>query len=135
MKCSRHPHDFHNYTPILSLLPIILPHFYDYSVATFLRHLTDNKTVMGRRLFSYLGCVYMLGGYLSDLAVKNLPAMQETQVQSLGWEDALEECMATHCSILAWRIPWTVEPGGLKSMGLQRIRHDLVTEYSCMHSI
>ena len=45
--------------------------------------------------------------------VKNLPAMQETQVQSLGWEDSLEEGMATHFSILAWRIPWTEEPGGL----------------------
>ena len=45
--------------------------------------------------------------------VKNLPAMQETKVQSLGWEDPLEEEMATHSSILAWRIPWTEEPGGL----------------------
>ena len=54
--------------------------------------------------------------------VKNLPAMQktqETQVRSLGWEDPLEEGMATHSSILAWRIPWTEEPGGLQSMGLQ----------------
>jgi len=45
--------------------------------------------------------------------VKNLPAMQETRVQSLGWEDPLEKGMATHSSILAWRIPWTGEPGGL----------------------
>ena len=49
--------------------------------------------------------------------VKNLPAMLETQVRSLGWEDPLEEGMATHSSILAWRIPWTEEPGGLQSMG------------------
>ena len=49
--------------------------------------------------------------------VKNLPAMQETQVQSLGQEDPLEKGMATHSSILAWRIPWTEEPGGLQSMG------------------
>ena len=49
--------------------------------------------------------------------VKNLSAMQETQVPSLGWEDPLEEGMATHSSILAWRIPWTEEPGGLRSMG------------------
>ena len=54
--------------------------------------------------------------------VKNLPAMQETQVQSLGWEDPLEKGMATHSSILAWKIPWTEEPGGLLSMGLQRVR-------------
>ena len=53
--------------------------------------------------------------------VKNLPAMQETWVQSLGWEDPLEKGMATRSSILAWRIPWAEEPDGLQSMGLQRI--------------
>ena len=51
--------------------------------------------------------------------VKNPSAMQEIQVQSLGWEDPLEKGMATHSSILAWRIPWSEEPGGLQSMGLQ----------------
>ena len=56
--------------------------------------------------------------------VKNLPAMQETGVQSLGWEDPLEEGIATHSSILAWRILWTEEPGGLQSMGSQRVGHD-----------
>ena len=54
--------------------------------------------------------------------------MQETQVQSLGWEDPLEEEMATHSSILAWEIPWTEEPGGLQSMGSQRVGYDLVTK-------
>ena len=49
--------------------------------------------------------------------LKNLPAMQESWVQSLGWEDPLEKGMATHSSILVWRIPWTEEPGGLQSMG------------------
>jgi len=56
--------------------------------------------------------------------VKNLPAMQETQVLSLSWKDALEYEMATHSSILAWRIPLTEEPGGLQSMGLQRVGYD-----------
>ena len=56
--------------------------------------------------------------------VKNLLAMKETQVQSLGQEDPLEEGMATHSSILAWKIPWTEEPGGLQFLGLQRVRHD-----------
>ena len=56
--------------------------------------------------------------------LKNLPAMQEIQVQSLGWEDLLEKEMATHSSILAWKIPWTEEPGGLQSMGSQRVGHD-----------
>ena len=55
--------------------------------------------------------------------VKNLPVMQETRVQSLSWEDSLEEGMVTHSSILAWRIPWTEEPGGLQSRGSQRDRH------------
>ena len=55
--------------------------------------------------------------------VKNLPAVQETQVQFLDQEDPLEKGMGTHSSILAWRIPWTEEPGGLQSMGLQRLGH------------
>ena len=62
--------------------------------------------------------------YLLAQKVKNLPAMWETQVQSLGWEDALEKGVATHSRILAWRIPWTEEPGGLQSMGSQRVGHD-----------
>ena len=56
--------------------------------------------------------------------IVNLPAMQETQVQSLGQEEPLEEGMAAHSSVLAWRGPWTEEPGGLQSMGSQRVGHD-----------
>ena len=56
--------------------------------------------------------------------VKNLPAVQETSVQSLGQKDPGEKGMVTHSSILAWSIPWTEEPGGLQSMGSQRVRHD-----------
>ena len=56
--------------------------------------------------------------------VRNLPAMLETQIQSLGQENPLEKTMATHSSILAWRIPWTEEPGGLQSMGSQRLGHN-----------
>ena len=56
--------------------------------------------------------------------VKRLPAVWETQVRSLGWEDPLEKEMATHSSTLAWKIPWTEEPGRLQSMGLQRGGHD-----------
>ena len=56
--------------------------------------------------------------------VKRLPAMPETQVRSLGWEDPLEKEMAAHSNILAWRIPWMEEPGGLQSTGLQRVGHD-----------
>ena len=56
--------------------------------------------------------------------IKNPPAMHKTWVRSLGWEDSLEEGMATNSSVLAWRIPWTEEPGGLQSMALQRVGHD-----------
>ena len=56
--------------------------------------------------------------------VKNLSAMQDTRVPSLGWKDPLEEGTATHSSILAWRIPWTEEPGGSQSMGSQRVGQD-----------
>ena len=65
----------------------------------------------------------LVGASLVAHMVKNLPAMQETQVRSLGGEDPLEKGMATHASILAWRIPWTEEAGGLQSMGSQRVRH------------
>ena len=89
----------------------------------------------GLPVFLHLRCwLYLQGKYkiLETLnggsVVKNLPArqeMQEMQVLSLGWEDPLEKEMATHSSILAWRIPWTEEPGGLQSMGSQRVRQDL----------
>ena len=59
--------------------------------------------------------------------VKHLPAMRETWVQSLGWEDTLEKEMATHSSTLVWKIPWAEEPGSLQSMGLQRFGHDWAT--------
>ena len=57
-------------------------------------------------------------------AVKSLPAMRETQVQSLGWEDSLEKEIATHSNTLAWKIQWTEEPGGLQSMGSQKVGHN-----------
>ena len=64
------------------------------------------------------------GASLVAQSIKNLPAVQETRVRSLGLEDPLEKEMATHSSILAWKISWTEEPGGLQSMGSQRVRHD-----------
>ena len=63
-------------------------------------------------------------GFPSDSEVRNSSAMQEMWVRSLGWEDPLKEDMATHSSILAWRIPWTDEPGGLQSTRMQRVGHD-----------
>ena len=66
--------------------------------------------------------------FLVAQVVKNLPAMQETWVRSLCWEDPLEKEMAIHSNILAWEIPWTEEPGELQSTGSQRVRHDLSTK-------
>ena len=62
--------------------------------------------------------------FLVGQTVKNLPALQETQVRSLGQVDPLEKGMATHSSVLAWRMPWTEEPGGPQSMGSQKVGHD-----------
>ena len=70
------------------------------------------------------GTDYDAVGFPGGSVVKNLPVMQETWVQSLGWEDPPEEGMATHSSILAWRIPWTEEPGGLQSVRSHRVRHN-----------
>ena len=67
--------------------------------------------------------------------VKNLPAMQETWVGSLGQEDPLEKGMATHSRILAWRSPWMEEPGGLQSMGWQRVRHNQVSNTLSLLSV
>ena len=64
-----------------------------------------------------------MGEWMAQM-VKSLPAIQETQVQSLGWDDPLEKRTATHSSVLAWRVPWTEEPDGLQSMGLQRVGHN-----------
>ena len=77
-----------------------------------------------------MGEVTTLWAFLVTQAVKNLPTTQETQVQALGWEDPLEKGMATHSSILAWRIPWTGEAGGKESMGSQRVGHNGVTNTS-----
>ena len=77
-----------------------------------------------------LGFYYysLLWGSPGGSVVKNLPAMPQMQVGSLGQEDPLEKEMAMHSNILAWEIPWTEEPGGLQSMGWQRIGHNLTTK-------
>ena len=72
----------------------------------------------------------ILGASLVAQRLKRLPEMRETWVRSLVWEDPLEKEMATHSNILAWRIPWTEEPGGLQSMGSQRVTHDWATSLS-----
>ena len=81
------------------------------------------------KLFAHIVCtkvhflefVLQSWGFPGGSVEKNLPTVQETQVRYLGWEDPLEESITTHSSILDWRIPWTEEPGGLQSMGSQRV--------------
>ena len=79
---------------------------------------------MSNNMWSIILRLSSIGVSLVAQMVKNLPKMQKTRVQFLNWEDALGKGMATHSSILAWRIPWTEEPGRLQSMGLQRVGHD-----------
>ena len=67
---------------------------------------------------------YVHGASLVAQTVKHLPAIQETWVKSLGWEDPLEKQMSTHSSTFAWKIPWTEKPDGLQPVGSQRVRHD-----------
>ena len=71
-----------------------------------------------------MAALWILDGFPGSSLVKNLPAVQETLVRFLGWEDPLEMGQATHSSVLAWRIPGMGEPGGLPSMGLHRVGHD-----------
>ena len=81
---------------------------------------------------SDLGSASMEWGLVAQMG-KNPPAVQETWVPSMGWEHPLAQGMATHSSILGWRIPWTEEPGGLQSMGSQRVRRDRATDTFTFH--
>ena len=74
---------------------------------------------------------FQFGASLAAQRIKHLPAMWETRVRSLGWEEPLEKEMATHSSTFAWRIPWTEDPGGLRSTGLQRFGHNWATSLYC----
>ena len=95
-------------------------------------YMTTGKTIaLIRRTF--VGKVMsLLFNMLSAQRLKNLPGTRETWVWSLGQEDTLEKEMATHSSILAWRIPWTEEPGGLQSTGSQKVRHNWATSLSTL---
>ena len=111
----------------ISLEVLPLPKSYFLAVWSMIYNLMGLKLAKVNRIQSLaFSSFYSLlqGASLVALSVKNLPAVQETWVQSLGWEDPLEKEMATHSSVLAWRIPRTEEPGGLQSMGSQRVRHD-----------
>ena len=81
------------------------------------------QMVITRWINTEIRLLNSLASLLSQ-TIKSLSAMQKNQVQSLGWEDLLEKEMATHLNILAWKVPWTEEPGGLQSMGSLRLRYD-----------
>ena len=102
------------------------------SVVETLRKSRGNSRLVTTWIWTlcYLLCDNVLVASLVAQIVKNLPALWETWVWSLGWEIPLEQSMANHSSILPWRIPWTEEPGGLKSMGLQRVRYNWATKHS-----
>ena len=85
-----------------------------------------NHSWLRQRTLCFTLALFTIATSLVAQTVRHLPTMWETRVQSLGWEDLLEKKMATHSSILAWQIPWMEEPGGLQSMGLQRVGHDWV---------
>ena len=78
---------------------------------------------MSHSIIIYLAVKNVLTSLVAQM-IKRLPTMRETQVRSLGWEDPLEKEMANHSSTLAWKIPWTEEPGRLQSMGSQKVGHD-----------
>ena len=86
-------------------------------------YLNQNK-FKAKFLNKHLSTHHSIMASLVAQMVKNLPAMRKTWVRSLGWEDPVEEGMVTHSSVLAWRFPWTEEPGGLQYTGLQRAGHN-----------
>ena len=98
--------------PSPSLIIHLEPGILECEIKLALRRITMSKASGGEKITSLLAQM-----------VKHLPTMRETQVRSLGWEDLLEKEMATHSSILAWKIPWTEEPGRIQSMGSQTVGH------------
>ena len=101
---------------------VVFPTFFNLSLNLAIRSSwSEPQLVPGLVLVTV---IEPLPGFLVAQTGKCLPAIRETWVRSLGWEDPLEKEMATHSSTLAWKIPWTEDPGGLQSMGSQRVRHD-----------
>ena len=126
----------YQFSQLYSIRPIIMKCRYSYFKIIILNPLPDTdiylfpfSSSLGKVFWSsfFPFSLFRLWASIVAQSVKNLPAVQETQVWSLGWEDPLEKEMATHSSILAWKISWTQEPGGMQSMGSQRVGHDWVT--------
>ena len=117
---------FLNITEICTGPLINICRIYSTNSVTFFLH---GIPIFILNVANYRTCDSSTLGWSSLVAqrLKHLPAMQETWVRSLGWEDPREKAMAPHSSILAWRIPWMEEPGGLQSTGSQRVGHDWAT--------
>ena len=127
-----------HYSPIY-ILPIAIVLWSSFYQKAFRKHIYHGSKAflqIASPFFQYQLHKYVVshGASLLGQMVKNLPVMQEIQVQSLGWEDHLKKDMATHSSILAWRIPWMKDPGELQSMGLQRVGHDWATKRTHAHT-
>ena len=111
----------------LFISPLFLPYF---------SHSWNKEKIGSEKKERRADCIWLcqsFGFFYVTQMVKKTPAMQETLVQSLGWEDPLEEGLVTHSSILAWRIPWTEEPGRLQSMGSWTVRHDWEMKHKHVH--
>ena len=114
---STRPSVVHLGTSIFSFLHSLLTH-------SFIAHSFSAHSCIYSKILWFVRLPNSSWASLVAQIVKNLPAMQETWVPSLGREDPLKKGLATHSSILAWEIPWTEDPGGLQSLGSQRVRHD-----------
>ena len=125
-------HIYMHYIYDIHMYVLYLRHIYAlYVWHIYMHYIYDIHMYVLNLWHIYTHCIVsMTWVSLAAQAVRNLPAMRETQVWSLGWENPLEKGMALHSSTPAWRIPWTEKPGGLQSMGSQRVRHDWATSIS-----
>ena len=131
-----------NWTELCGTFPICLSSFSDFQWCRWQPRTWDLFIFIGLQLLYNVllvsatrqkSAICIHGASLVAQTVKSLPVMQETRAQPPGWEDPLEEDLATHSSILAWEIPWTVEPGGLQSTGSQRVRQEWATDTFTLH--
>ena len=103
------------------------------TLKSLLQHHSSKASILRRSAFFIVQLSHPLTSLVAQ-TVNRLSTMRETRVPSLGWQDPLEKEMAIHSSTIAWKIPWTEEPGRLQSMGSQRVGHDWATSRSCSHS-
>ena len=120
---------FFSFSLRLLLFEYVYTQLFQYCLLKLYPFFTEFPLLLGQWWVDCI-CISLYQTSLVAQRLKRLPAMWETQVRSLGWEDPLEKEMVTNSSILAWRIPWTEEPGRLQSTGSQRVGHDWATSLS-----